>query len=268
MPSYTSYGKRQKGLTLKLPGTTELYLHSTEITIQESFLSRPRPQQADPTGASHFRRLQDLQSVLVSVERWLGLFLDMPPLYWTGVSMDTFSQLTHTLVVLFRLTAHVDEPGWDRADVRRRADVLAVLDRVCDVVERIPTALGIVDADGPRSGLFFKTTYLFRAIRVLFAREMGLPVGGGGSSGGRGGISSSDGAAGLGPFSTVPGTAAGAVGAGSTQDGSVEGMGEPALVDDFIMNLSNEPWLSDLLAMGPSFNGGPEAFLYPPYTEY
>lgn len=188
----------------------------------------------------------------------------MPPLYWTGVSMDTFSQLTHTLVVLFRLTAHVDEPGWDRAEVRRRVDVLAVLDRACDVVERIPVALGIVDADGPRSGLFFKTTYLFRAIRTLFAREMGLPVGGGG----RGGISSSDGAGGLGAFSTVPGSAAGAAVAGSAQDGSVDGMGEPALVDDFIMNLSNEPWLSDLLAMGPSFNGGPEAFLYPPYTEY
>lgn len=167
--------------------------------------------------------------------------------------MDTFSQLTHSLVVLFRLTTH-DEPGWEPAEVRRRADVLDVLDRVCETVERVPSALGIVDADGPRSGLFFKSGYLFRAIRTLFVREMrarGLGVGGQGD-----GLGAMSGVA----FSSV---------SGPGSDVSMDGGGEqPALVDDFIMNLSNEPWLADLLAMGPSWNSGPEAFLYPPYSEY
>lgn len=167
----------------------------------------------------------------------------MPPPRWAGVSMDAFSQLTHGLVVLFRLTTH-DGPGWDPAEVRRRADVLAVLDRACEAVARVPPALGIVDADGPRRGLFFKSAYLFRAIRTLFAREM-RPA------------ASAGGVAMAFPVAGVAGS-----------DASMEGAGEPAPVDDFIMNLSDEPWLADLLATGPSWNSGPEAFLYPPYAEY
>lgn len=180
----------------------------------------------------------------------------MPLARWPGISMDTFSQLTHALVVLFRLTTHDDgDDGWDAAEVRRRADVLAVLDRACDTLERIPAALGIVDADGPRSGLFFKSTYLFRAIKALFVREMGARglVGGGAGGGGMG-------------MTTT--TAAFSMADATGSDVSMDGVGQPALVDDFIMNLSNEPWLADLLAMGPSWNSGPEAFLYPPYTEY
>lgn len=166
--------------------------------------------------------------------------MDMPLIYWTGVSMDTFSQLTHSLVVLFRLTTH-NEPGWDQDEVRRRADVLSILDQACDTIDQIPPTLGIVDADGPRSGLFFKTTYLFRAIKTLFMREMKPKASEGQMS-----------------FSVPV----------STVDASMDAAGEPALVDDFIMNLSNEPWLADLLAMGPSWNAGPETFLYPPYAEY
>lgn len=168
--------------------------------------------------------------------------MNMPLVYWTGVSMDTFSQLTHSLVVLFRLTTH-NEPGWDQDEVRKRADVLSILDQACDTINQIPPTLGIVDADGPRSGIFFKTTYLFRAIKALFMREMQPTA-----------LEEQL------PFS-VPGPAV-------DTTLSMDAAGEPALVDDFIMNLSNEPWLADLLAMGPSWNAGPESFLYPPYAEY
>lgn len=187
----------------------------------------------------------------------------MPPERWAGVSADTFSQLTHGLVVLFRLTTHAaaDTPGWDPAEVRRRADVLEVLDRVCDAVGRVPAALGIVDVDDAggsrRRGLFFKAKYLFRAIKTLFVREMGMGmvVDHEGSAGG----------VGVGDMMAFP-----PVTDASGSDVSMEGVGgsPEGLVDDFIVDLSYEPWLADLLAMGPSWSSGPEAFLYPPYTEY
>lgn len=158
--------------------------------------------------------------------------------------MDTFSQLTHSLVVLFRLTTH-DEDGWDQDEVRRRANVLTILDQACDVVESIPPALGIVDAEGPRSGLFFKTTYLFRAIKTLFMREMGSKAVAEGLS------------------LVVPDITTG------VDASSMEALKEPALADDFVMTLSNEPWLADLLTMEPTWNSVPEGnFLYPPYAEY
>lgn len=222
-------------------GTSQFYLHSTETAILECFLSR-KPQQNDRTGASHFRRLQDLQSILDSVERWLALFLDMPLLYWTGVSVDTFAQFTHSLVVLLRLTT-LEEPGWDREEVRGRVDVFDVLDRACEMVDRIPGELGLVDAEGPRSGLFFKTNYLFRAIKQLFlrhAKEKAPEVEQSVSMAGKG---------------VKSGLEASVIQASTTED-------------EFIMDLSNEPWLADLLDMDLTWNWETENLPWSQYSEY
>ncbi|RYP67412.1 hypothetical protein DL771_007243 [Monosporascus sp. 5C6A] len=150
-----------------------LYLRQTELRIRESLLGS-RTVTPDQTGLRHFRHLQDLHSVLDSAERWLAVFSGMPLCDWAGVSVDVFSQFTQCLVVLFRL-ATLDEPGWDLEEVRRRADVFETLDRFCEIIDRIPAALDITDAEGPRRGLFFKTTHLLCAIKALFLAE--LPVG-------------------------------------------------------------------------------------------
>lgn len=223
-------------------GTSQFYLHSTETTILECFISR-KPLQNDRTGVSHFRRIQDLQSVLYSVEHWLTLFLDMPLIYWTGISMDTFTQFTHSLVVLFRLTT-LDEPGWDRAEVRKRADVFAMLDRACDLVDRIPGELGLVDAGGQRSGLFFKTNYLFRAIKQLFLREAmakGIKV------------------------EQVISAAGQGMGAGA--DPQVPAY-ESTTTDELIVDLSKEPWLADILDMNLDWNYVAENLPWSQYSEY
>lgn len=73
--------------------------------------------------------------------------------------------------MLFKL-ATLDEPGWDLEEVRRRADVFAILDRFYEFTEGVPAALGIVDAEGPRKGLFFKVKDVIRAIKALFLAEL------------------------------------------------------------------------------------------------
>lgn len=181
--------------------------------------------------------------MLDSVERWLSLFMNMPLVYWTGVSMDTFTQLTHSLVVLFRLTT-LDEPGWNRDEVRKRADVFDILDRACDQIDRIPGELGLIDASGQRSGLFFKTNYLFRAIKLLFLREAkakGIDVEQCVSTAGQG-----------------------------IEAGSVPQLPEYAstTIDDFIMDLSNEPWLADLLDVNLDWNYGAANLPWSQYSEY
>ncbi|KAF3071318.1 hypothetical protein GL218_00651 [Daldinia childiae] len=90
---------------------------------------------------------------------------------WHGFTADLFTQFTQYLVVLFRLQT-LDEPGWDQDEVRRRADVFGIIDQACIDVDRVPVSLGMVDAEGPRSGFFFKMSRLLREVRALFLAEM------------------------------------------------------------------------------------------------
>ncbi|PSR84367.1 hypothetical protein BD289DRAFT_262295 [Coniella lustricola] len=242
----------------------QFYLTSAETTILESFLSIPQSLSTTTgrsttataaTSNSRFRRLQDLESILTSVERWLSLFLDMPLAYWPGITMDTFSQFTHSLVVLFRLSTH-DEPscGWDRNEVRQRADVFAILDLVCERMEAVPAYLGQVNAEGPRSGLFFKTTYLLRAIKSLFAAETRDPSD---QDAEREGSAAA--------FKVTGGLDLNGPEAVTTQD-MQDATFENA---DVNFSLANEPWwLTDLLNIGPSWDVGPEELSYTPYVEY
>ncbi|OAQ92095.1 Zn2/Cys6 DNA-binding protein [Purpureocillium lilacinum] len=189
----------------------QFYLSHTEITIREALAARPRTESAD--SLMQFRRLEDLELLMGSAERWLDAFTHMPLADWVGVNVDVFAQFTHTLVVVLRLNT-VSEPGWDLQESCRRADVLEILDRACDTIDRVPPAIGMVDAKGPRSGLFFKTTYLLKAIKSLFVAEMG------------------------------------------PKDGV-------SILDDFLMNLENEPWLSDIL--GPSWDAQFEGAMDMPF---
>ena len=196
----------------------QFYLFSTEFTIQESFLGRTGS--TDHTGLSEYRRLQNLEAILLAVERWVAVFSEMPAADWVGFTVDTFAQFTHCLVVLFKLTK-LEDPGWDVGEVRRRADVFNIMDRACEMIDHVPTALGIVDTDGPRKGLFSKTGYLLRATRALFSMEMGPKALSGG-------------------LQSPPTT-------DNSGDCSSEFPSEGSIPDDFILGLADEPWLSDIL---------------------
>lgn len=149
--------------------STQFYLLYTELKIRESLLGRPSP--PDQAGLSHFQRLQDLESVLSTVERWLTAYSEMPLSDWVGITADIFTQFMQYFVVLFKLSI-LDEPGWDLQEVRRRANIFEILDRACDNVDRVPVITGMVDAEGPRSGLFFKMNCVLRDVKALFLAEM------------------------------------------------------------------------------------------------
>ncbi|KAI1198256.1 hypothetical protein F5X97DRAFT_299831 [Nemania serpens] len=201
---------------LRSERTAQFYINSAKLTIQASVISRPITQ--DHANIAQLQRLQDADATLSTIESWLAIFFEMPLFNWVGINVDIFAHFTHCLVVLFKLTT-LETPGWDLEEVRRRANVFEVLDRAAETVDRVPATLGIVDAEGLRRGLLFKTSYLFRAIKALFLAEMGpqkqqqqqqqsLPA---------------------------------------DQNGSV-GFGDEGYVpDEFLMSLWDEPWFSDIL---------------------
>ncbi|KAK8062461.1 hypothetical protein PG997_014558 [Apiospora hydei] len=209
------------------------YLYNAELKVRESILARLNHQQ-EP-GPTQFRTLQDLDSLLTCAESWLKVWLEMPLMDWLGITVDTFAQFTHFVIVLFKLTI-LDEPGWDMEEVRRRADVFAILDRSCEIVDNIPTAVGMKDIEeGSRRGLFFKTADLFRAIKALIMAEMGPDVLGN---------------AGL--LQPPHSNAAKDYGIA----GSIEFDQEYPSWDGAMLNISDDPWLLDI--WGSSWDSLPE----------
>ncbi|KAI0843735.1 hypothetical protein F5Y06DRAFT_302809 [Hypoxylon sp. FL0890] len=154
---------------IRSQSSTQFYLLYTELKIRESLLGRPSP--PDQTGLSHVQRLQDLRSVLSTVERWLVAYSEMPLSDWVGMSVDIFTQFVQYFVVLFKLSI-LNESGWDVQEVRRRTNVFEILDRACENINQVPIVTGMVDAEGLRSGLFFKMDRVLRDIKALFLAEM------------------------------------------------------------------------------------------------
>ncbi|KAJ3576920.1 hypothetical protein NPX13_g3552 [Xylaria arbuscula] len=156
--------------SLRSENTAQFYIDSAKLTILSMNMGRPIAQ--DHADYMQLQMLQAADATLHNIESWLSIFFEMPLLNWIGISVDVFAQFTHCLVMLFKLTT-LERPGWDSKEVMRRANVFEILDRAAQTVDRVPVTLGIVDAEGPRRGLLFKTSYLLRAIKALFLAEMG-----------------------------------------------------------------------------------------------
>lgn len=170
--------------------------------------------------ASNTARIQDLDSILQAAEKWLDAAIRLSLYEWSAINVDSFNQFTHCLVVLFKLST-LDEPGWDVAEVRRRADVFEILDQFSGTVDRVREVLGITDTDGPRKSLFVKAKQLFAVIRALFIAET--------------------------PPHILPGTwPSSEVDENGGGGFSMNFAGGEFTSDDFMASLLEEPWLYDV----------------------
>lgn len=203
-------------------------MHTAEATIRRPLANQQIPQGSAST--PNFNRLQDLDALLASVERWFDVFYKIPLTDVIGITFDIFTQFLHNLVVLFKLSI-LDEVGWDLSDVRQRADIFQIMDLFCDGCEQIVSLTGMVDAEGSRRGLFFKIAHLIRGLKSVLLAEMAgkEPIG-------------------------VLGTLD-----GSTADAEAS---EPPIPDEILFSLSDEPWLSEILPMGVSWELPPPDAIY------
>ncbi|KAH9906340.1 hypothetical protein F4778DRAFT_801578 [Xylariomycetidae sp. FL2044] len=200
---------------IKSEGTAPLYLYSTEIAIREPVIRHAVMRDRD--SFPQMRRISELESVLACVQGYFTAFNDRPIDVWFGIDVECLSRLTGCLVVLFRLGT-LDEPGWDVDEVRKQVDVFAILDRICQNIEEIVVVLGLIDADGPKRGLFFKAGHLFSSIKVFFSNEMKSHT-----------------------LSSAPQASASHPPYNSS---TLQGW-DVFVPEEFFSNLSNEPWFSD-----------------------
>jgi hypothetical protein len=144
-------------------------LYGTEIVSKESLLHRPKIQ--DQTD---LRRLEGLDSLLTAIERWFEVFHKLPLVDWIGIPFSIWTQFSQCLTILFRLTT-LNERGWDTAEVRKRADVLDIIEGLAKGSERLAELVDLVDMG--EDSVFFKVPPLLRGLRAKFAAEMTLQSG-------------------------------------------------------------------------------------------
>ena len=192
---------------------TQMYYYGAELTVRETLLHHP-PITSNPP--DQIQRLQDLDAILTAIERHVSIGLGMRPADWYGMDVEMFAQFTHCLVVLFKLTS-LSEPGWDVEQVKKRADLFSIIDHFAGAVEAVVKEVGLIDAPGPRRGVFFQAPQLLMAIKALFMIEMGqedaLPM-----------------------SVEVP----------ALQEGDHDESLVMPLTDEFLWALADEPWLSDM----------------------
>ena len=175
-------------------------LYGAEITGKEPLLYKPQVRdQID------LRRLDGLDSLLTAIERWYEEFYQVPLVDWIGVSFEVFAQFWNCLTLLFQLTT-LDEPGWDTEEVRKRVDLLHILEDFAQSFERLPEAVGLVDDTRKGEiGAIFRAVPHIRAMKAKFMAEM------------------------------TPATLQ-----------SVEDPGAVEVSDDFEMCFTDDPWLTEM----------------------
>jgi hypothetical protein len=135
-----------------------------------ALLNRPKSQ--GQTGLSNLQRLEDLESLLTAVEQWFKIYHTVPLDDWIGIAYSIWTQYMHCIILLFRLST-LDEPGWDKSEVKKRANLLEILERLIHRLDNTPEYFGMVNTDeADTNGLFFHCSRLIQGMKATFAAEL------------------------------------------------------------------------------------------------
>lgn len=102
-----------------------LHYHNVEMSINEIGLAR-LPLVTNNHG---FQQLEILHTCLKSTKDFFELFLSLPVHHFRFLAIFTYTQMTHVLIVLYKLSTF-ESQDWDLAYVRETLDFGSVLDRI------------------------------------------------------------------------------------------------------------------------------------------
>lgn len=202
--------------------TVLLFLHNTELSIHE--LAVYHPPSTARNGSLH--ALGELQKCLRAVEKWLQVFLAIPPSTYHSITFEVLGQLTHQLMVQ-RTLLSIDDPLWDKAEVRRQVDLFGILDRVAANFRAVPGAVGIVE-DSLDEGIWRRGEKLIKFMAANWRAELE------GDQTGVVAAPAADGDNGAGSAPVVDGEVA----AGFVSDPNLR-------MEDVLMGFGDDPWLSE-----------------------
>jgi hypothetical protein len=75
------------------------------------------------------------------------VFRELRLVDWIGIPFGIWTQFSQFLMILFRLST-LNELGWDTEEVRKRTDVLDIMDGLAKGPERLTESVDLVDSMG------------------------------------------------------------------------------------------------------------------------
>jgi hypothetical protein len=112
-----------------------MYIYNAEITINEISLAPPAiPDLPD------IERLGSLYTSLRATKSWLDIWLQIRPEEYFQLSSIVFFQFVRAVVNLYKLSV-LEDPAWNKTEVRQTANVLEYLDRNIALIQSRPEYL-------------------------------------------------------------------------------------------------------------------------------
>ncbi|KAL8383469.1 hypothetical protein RB595_010595 [Gaeumannomyces hyphopodioides] len=237
------FHSRLKDLVASIPeelvkhDAVEPVLHSLDLMVSECAVNKSvrmlQPLNVDTPDANTSslaaspQQLEYLHGCVDALERYFTRIFAIPALFYHGFSFAMCTRMTHALFALSRLTVY-DDPLWDRAALRRRLDLLAMIDGTTAKVMELRKAAGLdedeePDGQKPADGsamptVFLKSWTLLERMRVSWEAEIKKL-----DAAAQDGVDASDGAPS--PSSSTPATLG-----GPGTGGAVAGGGSAALL--------------------------------------
>ncbi|KAH8655793.1 hypothetical protein BX600DRAFT_440281 [Xylariales sp. PMI_506] len=123
--------------------TLMAYTHFVDLGIYETAqnlngsapLLRPEVGSGSLGSELGFERVQWFWKSLDQINSWLDIYFALPFSSYMGVSLLYVGQISRCLGVLLRLSTYED-PAWDREAVRGKVDIVEILGRLIDHLER------------------------------------------------------------------------------------------------------------------------------------
>jgi hypothetical protein len=136
-------------------------LNTTELSIYEVGLS----QAANLFSGQDNRRIECLWGCLNAIKLWIDLFLSITPSQYVGFSALVYSNMTHCIVGIYRLSTF-EHPEWDRALVREHIDVISFLEECENNFARVKEEAGLDIGGSEDMDSFSRMASVIRAIRM------------------------------------------------------------------------------------------------------
>jgi hypothetical protein len=146
----------------------------------------------------------------------------MPAVDWIGLTFNIFVQFGHCMMLLFKLTT-LSEPGWDTNEVKKRANVLDMIERTSQRFSSLHRLLEQANGVGiEEHSVFFKATRLTQGLKALFLAKM---------------------------------TSIALLSEGQSSDdlSTANSFEEYSALDDSVMDLADDPWLTEIFASWVDF---------------
>lgn len=121
-----------------------LQILNTYVSIHEHSLYTPISKTISPDPAAQMQRIENLWACLLNIKSWFTTFFSLEPASYPQAPMAIFTQMSHCLVALFRLsTFESPDVFWDRQRVRQELDLSEVLKLWAERWEGVPAAAGL-----------------------------------------------------------------------------------------------------------------------------